>query len=286
MQRQRRVDQPGQPGRALGVADQRLDRPDDATRRAGPGLAEDLGQRLDLGQVARRGAGAVRLDVADGRRRRLPPSHRPARAPGPGPRRGRGQPLGPAVAGGAHALDHGVDPVAVALGVGQPLEHDDGDALADHDAVGRGVERPATPPRRERVRLAERQVGERVLDRVRAAQDHHVGRARLQLADRQRGRRQRRAARGVDRVVRAAQVEPVRDPARRDVQQDAGERVLGPLGQLAAAVLRAPRGRRRGSPCRAAAGTSGRRSPSRVAPRRRPARGRRPSAREGTAGRA
>ena len=41
----------------------------------------------------------------------------------------------------ADALDHRVDPVAVALGVGQPLEHDAGDALAERDAVGGCVER-------------------------------------------------------------------------------------------------------------------------------------------------
>src|SRR5262249_57862834 len=47
-----------------------------------------------------------------------------------------------AVARHAGAADHGVDPVAVALGVGEPLEHDDAGALADQDAVGVAIERP------------------------------------------------------------------------------------------------------------------------------------------------
>ena len=49
--------------------------------------AERLGQRRDLDRVAERGAGAVRLDVADGarRRRRRPPA--PRRSPRPGRRR-------------------------------------------------------------------------------------------------------------------------------------------------------------------------------------------------------
>ena len=223
VERQRGVDQPRQPRRALGVADRRLDRPQRTAAARRAGRAEDLGQRGDLGQVARRGPGAVGLDVADGLGRDPRPLVGAPQRPDLALGAGRGQPLGTAVAGAAQPLDHGIDPVAVALGVGQPLEDDDADRLADHDAVGPGVERPAAAARRERVGLAEGQVRERILNRVGAAQDHHVGRARLELADRRRRRGQRRSAGGVDRVVRPAQVEPVRDPPRRDVQQDARE---------------------------------------------------------------
>ena len=89
----------------------------------------------------------------------------------------------------------------------------------------------------ERVRLAEGEVGERGLHGVAAHHDGDIARAVVQLADAGVERGQRRAARGVDGHVRAAEVEPVRDPARGDVQQDAGERILGPLGQDAFAEL-------------------------------------------------
>ena len=39
----------------------------------------------------------------------------------------------------------GVDPVVVALGVAEALEHDDAGALADEDAVGAPVERADRP---------------------------------------------------------------------------------------------------------------------------------------------
>ena len=89
----------------------------------------------------------------------------------------------------------------------------------------------------ERVRLAEGDVGVGRLHRVAAHDDGDVARAVVQFADAGIERGQRRAARGVDRHVRAAEVEAVGDPPGRDVQQDAGERILGPLGQDAFAQL-------------------------------------------------
>ncbi len=112
---------------------------------AAPASVNTFGQRAQFGAVADDGAGAVRLDQPDlarARRRRCG-RRGPARARWPsGPRRGQAE--RPAVAGRADALDHRVDPVAVALGVGEALEHHAGDALAERDAVGRAVERRAT----------------------------------------------------------------------------------------------------------------------------------------------
>ena len=54
----------------------------------------------------------------------------------------------------ADAEQHRVDPVAVALGVGQPLEHEQRRALAHHEAVRAGVER-ARPGGGQRADLAE-----------------------------------------------------------------------------------------------------------------------------------
>ena len=64
LQRQHRLDQPGDARRGVEVADVRLHRA--RSRRArSPRRAERLRQRRDLDRVAERRAGAVRLDVAD-----------------------------------------------------------------------------------------------------------------------------------------------------------------------------------------------------------------------------
>ncbi len=186
---------------------------------------------LGLGLVADDGAGAVRFDQPDPRRRDAGLGVGPVQRPQlPLGTRG-GQPLVAAVARCPDPLDDRVNAVAVALGVGQSLEDGDPDTLGEHDAVGGGVERAAAALRAQGVRLAERDVGVGRLDRVAAHHDGHVAGAVVQLADAGVERGQRRPARGVDRHVRAAEVEAVRDPSGGDVQQDAGERVLGPLGQ-------------------------------------------------------
>src|SRR5262249_62412021 len=69
VQRQDDLDQPGDPCRALQVADVGLDRPERAGAAIGMRRAEDVLQRLDLDRVAQRRAGAVALDQADGLRR-------------------------------------------------------------------------------------------------------------------------------------------------------------------------------------------------------------------------
>ena len=138
-----------------------LTEPTTQSARRGARVLEEPSERLDLDDVAQGGAGAVRLDVADGARRdaglcvgALEGAHLPFDDRG-------GQAAGAAVARGADALDHGVDAVAVALGVGQALEHERGHSLADDDPVGTGVERATAAARRERLGLAERQIGER-----------------------------------------------------------------------------------------------------------------------------
>ena len=115
VQRERGLDQPGGSCGSLGVADLRLHRAE-----AAPGifrLAVHFAQRAHFDRVAHLGAGAVRLEKAD--------------ALGSDPRvfigvserflltrRARGVNRVPfAVAGGADAADHGIDPVAVALRV-------------------------------------------------------------------------------------------------------------------------------------------------------------------------
>ena len=231
VQGQRRLDQPGDACGGLGVADHRLDRADRRLTRRDPLGADELGGALQLGAVAGDGAGAVRLEQTDARRPE--PGHlvRAAHRPQLARRQRRGQALGVAVAAAADALDHRIDPVAIALGIGQALERDHRDALGDHDAVARGIEGRAATARRKRLGFAEAEVAERSLDRIDAAGDDEVAAAGHQFGDALVDRSQRRGAGGVDGEVDAAEIEPVRDPAGDDVEQDAGEGVLGPLGQ-------------------------------------------------------
>src|SRR5208282_5961211 len=88
----------------------------------------------------------------------------------------RSQSSATAIAGGADPLYDRVDPITVAFRIGQTLENDGSASFADHDAIGPSVEGTAAAPRGKVLRLAERKIGERVLDRVHAAQHDHVGR--------------------------------------------------------------------------------------------------------------
>ena len=136
VQRHDRLEQAGGAGRALEVADVRLHRAQRDRADGNVVAAEHVGQGLDLDHVADRGRGAVPLDERARRRghaRQLP-----------GPLDGEpladrvrgGDALAPPVARSGHAEEHGVDAVAVALGVGQPLEQEQRAALAHDEAVG------------------------------------------------------------------------------------------------------------------------------------------------------
>ena len=86
---------------------------------------------------------------------------------------GRGNALALAVAGSAHAAQHGVDLVAVALGIGQTLQQEDGGAFAHDEAIGSlGIGTRAG--RRERADLAELDEGRSAHVAVNAAGDGHV----------------------------------------------------------------------------------------------------------------
>ena len=66
VQRQGGLDQPGDPGPGLQVADVRLHRADGAGPIGGTALGEDPTERPGLDRVAHQGAGAMGLDVPDG----------------------------------------------------------------------------------------------------------------------------------------------------------------------------------------------------------------------------
>ena len=226
VQRQGGLDQAGGSGGGLGVTDLRLDR-----SQAAPGIgrvAVHLAQGAHFDRVAYLGAGAVRLDQPDAlggdagvsigvaQRLFLPV----------GARGVDGVPL--AVAGGTHAADDGVDPVAVALGVGQALQHHDAKPLAQDGAVGVDVERLGVAGRGQGRGLAETHVHEDVVEGVDAAGDHDVRLARGELHGGQVQRAQRTCASGVHHAVGAAQVVLLADPAGHHVPQKAGKGVLLP----------------------------------------------------------
>ena len=123
---------------------------------------------------------------------------------------------------------HGVDPVAVTFGVGEPLEHEHAGALTHHEAVGAGVEGPRAGGR-EGADLAELDEARRAHVAVDATGDGGVERVVDEPGDGGVDRGERRCARGVDDEVRSVQVEQVGDPSRHAVAQLARHRVLGDL---------------------------------------------------------
>ena len=228
VEREDRLDHARRAGRGLRVADLRLHGAERAVVARCPRLVEHDAQRLDLGGVARDRARAVRLDEAD----RLGPiasvrirAPQRERLPGGG---GRVDALRLAVRRRAEPPDHGVDRVAIALGVVEPTKRQHADALAEHRAVGLIRERPTVAAQGERARLREAHVHQDVVERVDAARQHEVGVAERQVVDRHRDRGERARARGVDDDVRPAEVEAVGHATGDDVPEQPGEGALLP----------------------------------------------------------
>ena len=231
MQRQGHLDEAADAGGALGMTENRLDRAQRHALGRCAVVAPAARDGLRLGAVAHRRAGAVRLDQL----------HRLLAEAGLAvdaiqraylafrPRRGHAQRL--AVGGAGSALDHGIDAVAVSLGVGQALEHDHRHALGDGYAIRVLVEGARNALGRQRLRLREAEEAVRPLHRVHTAGDGDVRAPCLQLLGGQRHRRQRGAAGRVHREIEAAEVHAVGDTAGRHVLQHAGEGFVGPLRQ-------------------------------------------------------
>ncbi len=193
---------------------------------------EHLGQTGELRSVTDDRAGRVRLDQTDVGRgdpgSGVGPLHRQHLA---GLARS-GHAQRPPVARSGHRLDHGIDAVAVAFGVGEPFEHDDSHPLPQADAVGGRVETAGPAGRGQRLDGGEQQEVVDAVMGVHTATEHEVGGAGHQLFARGVERGQRGCAGRVHRVVHPAKIKTVGDPAGDDVGEQAGEGVLVQGGQV------------------------------------------------------
>ncbi len=129
VQGQHRLDQAGRSGRRLGVADLRLDAAQGDRGRIGAGGGEHPAQGVELDVVADLGAGGVRLDQPDRGGGDAGIGIGGIQRPHLALDARREDAQRAAVAGSAQAAHDGVDAVAVAAGIGQPLEHQEADAL-------------------------------------------------------------------------------------------------------------------------------------------------------------
>ena len=140
IQRQRHLDQTGDAGAGLGVAEQGLDRADRDRLRCSTFGGQRFGDRPGFGTVADRRAGAMRFGHAQRGRREagagIGALQRQLLAFGTW----RGETKGTAIAGTGDRLDHGIDAIACRFGIGESFQHDHGQAFADRDAVCGGVE--------------------------------------------------------------------------------------------------------------------------------------------------
>src|SRR5581483_4740913 len=140
VERERRLHEPRGARRRHRVPDHRLHRAE--ARAVAVRRTEEARERVQLGRVAGGRRRSVRLDEPDG-------GGIEARAcPGAAEREQlaidarRHQARVAAVARDPRAADDRVDPVVVALRVGEPLQHDERDPLADQQTVCAAVERP------------------------------------------------------------------------------------------------------------------------------------------------
>ena len=229
VKRHDRLEQPGGSGGGLGVADLRFHAAERAPLRVRSlCVAERELEALELGGVAGLGARAVRFDELHGAgavtRARVRATKRARLTFG----HGRIDALAPAVGRSAHAANDRVHVIAVALGIGEALERDHREALAEQRAVGRVGEGSAVAGRRQGRRLAEAHVHEDVVEGVDAAGDHEVRLPELQLVEPHRQRRHGARAGRVGDGVGATQIEAVRDAPGHHVSEQARERRLLP----------------------------------------------------------
>src|SRR6185312_5679737 len=144
LEHEHRLDEPGDAGRRIEVADVALDRAEDARLPRLRAETEGLVEGRHLDGIAQRRAGAVGFDVADRVRGDT------GRGQGLGDHRhlpfdagSREAYLGRAVVVDGRTADHRQDVVAVLQGLGETLEHYDPGTAAGHRSLRLAIEGPA-----------------------------------------------------------------------------------------------------------------------------------------------
>ena len=133
VERQRGLDDAGDSGTTLGVADHRFYGADRTGLGLGAGAFEQVVEAGGLDAVAQRCAGAVRFHHLDGVGGEPGFFVRPFKRAPLAVVLGRGHTRALAVAAGTYAADDGIDSVAVALGQVTPLQEDRRYAFGDAD---------------------------------------------------------------------------------------------------------------------------------------------------------
>ena len=209
--RQYHLDQAGNAGRRVQVAEVALDRAQRAAR-AAMATGKGTAQRFQFDRIAERGCGAVRLDQTD--LHAVDPGEHQGFADHlalAGHRRRGIADLAVAVVVDCAAAQHGHDRIAVAQRVAQPAQGHHTDAIAGEGALCPGIERPAVTVRRENhARLVEI-TGLLRKGECHAAGDGHVAFAGAQAFAGQMYGDQRAGAGGLHRQRRAAEIQLVGD---------------------------------------------------------------------------
>ena len=189
---------------------------------------KDFSQGRQLGSIAYFGSGAMGLDQFERIGRdagsRISPLHRKLLTSRPWRVNGTAA----SIAGGTHPLENCVNPVAIALRIGKPLEDQHAKAFAEDGAVAIAIERLRIATRRESRGFAEAHVHENIVEGINAAGNHHVRQAGGKFQACEVNCRERTGAGRVDHAVGAADIKPVRNPARRHISKQSGKRVLLP----------------------------------------------------------
>ena len=247
-----RLQQAGDSGSRFQVADVGLHRADQARlgrRCARAPLAaqppEGGAQSGRLDRVTERGAGAVRLDVADGVHRHVGRTVRLNEQVGLGVRVGCGQRGGTAPVLDRRRLDHRVDRVAVPRRLVVRLEQDDTGALTPDVAIRPAVERLAATVRAEHLPRFQR-----LVDGGREHQADAAGQRQVAVAGAERGAGlvnggQGTRTRGVHGDAGTAQIQQVGNPVGDDRQSGPGEAVAFGSAACLPLYLRVVRVRRR-----------------------------------------
>ena len=203
------LDQRGNPGSRLQMADVGFHRTDHQRFLRRTARREHLGQRLHFDGIAERGAGAVRFDI--GHRARIQPGilqrladHRRLSAA-----IRRGQPGGAAILVNRAAANHRQHPVAIGLSIRQPFQDQYAATFAPRITVCRRVKGLAAAIGGQHPALTEIDGDFRRQHQVDAGHQRHRAFPLPQGAHRQVSRDHRRGTGGVNRHARSLEAEGI-----------------------------------------------------------------------------